>query len=354
MKLHRIPAPVLVQAMRRALAARDIDAMQVDDIVDTLISTSLDGIDTHGVRLLGTYLKELDGGRSKARPALQMQTRLPALTLLDADGALGVVAGNAAIRHAILRAREFGIAAVAVCNSNHFGAAGYYAGLAAAAGLVGLAFSNSDALVAPFNGARAMIGTNPLAMAAPGLDGDRFYLDMATSQVAYSRVMHYTAHRVALAPGWACNANGGDAAVSGEAAALLPLGGYKGQGLGMMVQILSALLVAMPFDHTLSPLYSPPYDAPRQIGHFFIAIDPAALGDVEAFRGRVTGLLDALRGSPHATEPVIVPGDKERAARRERLALGIPLDDDELRVFAPYLADVSENAVSPVFSEPTP
>lgn len=337
MNLYRLPAEILAGAMHRALAERGVERAHADDVVDTLISTSLDGVDTHGIRLFGTYLNELDGGRSKVRPQLVLDDCRLALALLDAGGALGVVAGNTAMRHAIERAREFGIAAVAVRNSNHFGAAGYYAGLAATAGLIGLAFSNSDALVVPLNGTRAITGTNPLAMVAPGVGNERFHLDMATSQISFSRVMHHTERGLPLASGWACDAEGADAAQSGKVAALLPLGGYKGQGLGMMVQILSSLLVAMPFDHELSHLYSPPYDTPRQVGHFFIAIDPAAFGVGEAFRARVSDLLAAFRSSPHGAELVIVPGDKERAARHERLALGIPLGDDERRVFEPYL-----------------
>jgi len=119
-----------------------------------------------------------------------------------------------------------------------------------------------------------------------------------------------------------------------------------------MVQILSALLVAMPFDHELSQLYAPPYDTPRQIGHFFIAIDPTAFGAADAFRVRVSDLLAAFRASPHGIEAVIVPGDKERAARHDRLAHGIPLDDAERRALEPYLAGGTASAFSETPSEP--
>lgn len=345
---HAVDHRRLRLAALRVLAPFALAPRHAAYVVDTLVETSLDGIDTHGIRLLETYLNELAGGRAKAHPELRVASSVPALARLDAGDALGVVAGNVAIELAMERARACGIAGVAVRDSNHFGAAGYYTQRAARAGLVALACSNSDALVAPCNGVDALNGTNPIAMAAPGLGDDTFALDMATSQVSYSKVKQVLASGCAPELGWAQDADGADAALGGAVATLQALGGYKGQGLGMMVQILAALLSGTPDDRTISHLYVAPYDAPRRIGHFLVCIDPAALGDPREFRARVSALNDAFRTSrATGAEPVIVPGDKERATRAARLEHGIPLSADEWRFFQPHV-DAHHDQTLPV------
>ena len=329
--------------MSRALAEHGVQGEHAGYVTDTLISTSLDGVDTHGVRLFAHYLRMLRTGACNPTPRFVLHGSLPAIGILDADHALGTVAGNHAIRLAISKARACGISAIAVRNSNHFGAAGYYARLAASENLIGLVLTNSDALVAPFNGMRALNGTNPIAMAAPGLGDDVFALDMATSQIAFSKVIEYLASGKPLEPRWAQDVAGIDGSVSGKAETLLPLGGYKGQGLGMMVQILVVLLASAPFDFQAANLFAEHVSSPRRIGHLFICIDPAAFGPLDVFRKRLTELLNVFRESPPVgAEPVIVPGDKERAARRDRLINGIPLSADEHQLLRPYLDAVSD------------
>jgi LDH2 family malate/lactate/ureidoglycolate dehydrogenase len=337
---RRISIGHLRGAMSRALAEHGVQEEHAAYVMDTLISTSLDGVDTHGLRLFVHYLRMLHIGSCNPTPRLVLHGSLPAMGVVDADHALGTVAANHAIRIAIDKARACGISAVAVRNSDHFGAAGYYAKLAAAQGLIGLVFTNSDALVAPFNGIRALNGTNPIAMAAPGLGDELFALDMATSQIAFSKVIEYLAAEQSLEPRWAQDALGTDASISGKAETLLPLGGYKGQGLGMMVQILVVLLAGAPFDFQGVNLFAEHVPGPRRIGHLFICIDPAAFGPLEVFRKRLSELLRIFRESPPVgADAVIVPGDKEREARRDRLLNGIPLSTEEYQMLSPYLGD---------------
>jgi LDH2 family malate/lactate/ureidoglycolate dehydrogenase len=207
----------------------------------------------------------------------------------------------------------------------------------ARAGALGLSFTNSDALVAPHHGVRPLFGTNPLSMAVRGEGGDLFCADLATSQVSYSRVRHHRAQGLPLEPGWAIAEDGTDAveAPGGDIAALKPLGGHKGHCLNMIVEILCALLAGMPLDHELSHLYAEPYDEPRRVAHFFLAVDPAAFGDPDGFRRSLSRLMAAVREQPAvAGERVLVPGDLEDAATAARQAHGIPLTDDEAAFFA--------------------
>jgi ureidoglycolate dehydrogenase (NAD+) len=338
-----VPAADLDRVMRAALLRRGLSDEHAGWVVDGLLETSLRGIDTHGVRLFSTYLAELDGGRARARPELAFVTAESggrrAARLLDAGHALGLVAGRAACAEAVRLARENGVGAVAVRNSNHFGAASVYTLEMARQGTVGLAFTNSDALVAPFHGLRPFFGTNPVSIAAQGEGDDLFCADFATSQVSYSKVKHHRASGLPLEPGWALTIGGEDAAGDGSAeiSALQPLGGgsgHKGHCLGMVVEILCALLAGMPLDHELSHLYSEPYDAPRQVSHLFLALDVAAFQDPAVFRAGLSRLSALVRRQPAVEgERVLVPGDPETATAAARSLDGIPLDEREAAEF---------------------
>jgi LDH2 family malate/lactate/ureidoglycolate dehydrogenase len=167
--MHLINASQVRSGIEELLQSNGLSAEHAADVADALIETSLDGIDTHGVRLLPTYLREIEGGRANRTPQFRVRGRFPAAGVFDADDALGAVAATAAMREAMARAATCGVAAIAVANSNHFGAAAHYAKLALQRDQIGLVLSNSDALVVPFGGMLPMNGTNPLAMAAPGV-----------------------------------------------------------------------------------------------------------------------------------------------------------------------------------------
>lgn len=313
--------------MREALRRRGLSEEHAAYVADGLLEASLRGIDTHGVRLFPTYAAELDGGRSRARPDFRW-SGAGAVRRLDAGGALGLVAGRVAADMAVRIARENGLGAVSVANSNHFGAASVYTLAMARQGALGLSFTNSDALVAPYGGRRPVFGTNPISMAVEGTGDDLFCADFATSQVSYSKVKHHQAHGLPIEPGWAVEEGGG-------LAALKPLGGHKGQCLGMMVEILCALLAGMPPDDELSHLYTPPFDEPRRVAHLFLAFDVAAFRDPGEFQGDLSRLLGRVRGEPAVVEGerVLTPGDLEAEATAERRALGIPMGEEEWAAF---------------------
>jgi LDH2 family malate/lactate/ureidoglycolate dehydrogenase len=329
-----LPADTLARLMDAALRRRGVSGEHAGYVVDGLLEASLRGIDTHGVRLFPTYLAELDGGRSRAQPTLSWSGDRAAARVLDAGGALGLVAGRIACAEAVRLARQHGLGAVSVRSSNHFGAASAYTLPMAREGMLGLSFTNSDALVAPYHGTRPLFGTNPLSLAVQGEDDDLFCADLATSQISYSKVKHHRAQGLPLAPGWAVTTDGTDAAPDGEVAALQPLGGYKGHCLGMIVEILCAVLAGMPLDHELSHLYGEPYDEPRQVGHFFLAVDPAAFQATAAFRRSLSRLMAAVREQPAIPgERVVVPGDLESASTAARRSAGIPLTAEEAAFF---------------------
>lgn len=329
---RRVAAGALAAGIVRLLAGRGLPEEHARLAADTLVTASLRGVDSHGVRLLPVYLEEIAGGRCRPDPELRWSGE-GAARVLDAGGALGPVAGRLGAAEAVALARRHGVGAVAVGDSNHFGAASCHTLAMAREGMLGLAMTNSDALVAPFNGTRPLFGTNPVSFALAAEDGEILCADFTTSQGSFLKLRSRLEAGLPVPPGWAVTTAGRDAAEAapGEGvAAMMPLGGHKGQCLGMMVEIFCALLAGMPFDHELTNLYDRPYDEPRRISHFFLALDLAAFGDPGEQRRRLGALMALVRSQPGMDGGrVLCPGDLETATARERSRRGIPLSADE-------------------------
>ena len=300
-----------------------------------MIEPSLRGIDSHGIRLLSTYIKELEGGRAKAKPVFKQQGDFKAVVQFDAGDALGMIAGFEATNVAATRAKECGIAAVCVKNSNHFGSASNYTLALAEQGLIGICLSNADSLVAPFNGIDKMFGTNPFSFAAPSRGDEIYCLDMATSHVSLSKILRCQLNQQPIAEHWIVQTQ----VVKDQLPTLLPLGGYKGQGLAMMIAIMTGLLADSLVDNEMSHLYTPPYDKPRQVSHLIIALNISAFVDQALFQSRLSEFMFNVRQSRSSgTEDVVVAGDPEVKAAEIRRVEGIPVDSTEFEFYS-RLAD---------------
>ncbi len=323
----------LAECIRLKLVPYGLSEEHLEDMVYVLSEASLRGLDTHGVRLLPTYEQELLGGRSNPQPDFEYHRVFPGVETLDADGALGGVAGSVGMRRAIALAQKQGVAAVSVSNSNHFGAASVYALKAARAGCLALCFSNADALIAPINGRRKMLGTNPISMACEGGDGEMFCLDMACSQVAYSKVMQYIMEDKPRSESWTMEEND-------EFIAMKGLGGYKGVGLAIAVQILTALLSGSSMDHQMSHLYGGPYDKPRDVSHLIICLNISAFIEPGVFSERLSRLLSDIRSSDEQPgQPIVMPGDLESHTFERRIRDGIPLDSSIYQYLTEEMTD---------------
>lgn len=323
-------APVALDAFCRAcLAAAGADDATVDAATRAMMHGSRHGIDTHGVRLLDHYVWALARGRVNPRPNPCFEREMGASAVLDADDGHGALAAYAAIERAVALARRYGVGAVAIRNSSHFGPAGAFALAAAEADCLGLCVCNADAFVRLHEGREAVHGTNPIAFAAPVPGARPWLLDMATSAVPVGRVELYRDLGQALPEGVASDAAGRDVTDAGQVATLAPLGGafgYKGAGLAGLAEILSAALTGMGLGFELAPMAADDLSLPRGLGAFVLAIDPGAFIDRPAFDAAMTRYLERLRASaamPGAS--VLAPGDREWAEERRRSG-GIPLD----------------------------
>jgi LDH2 family malate/lactate/ureidoglycolate dehydrogenase len=322
----RLPADVLESWVRDLFAAAGLEADAAAVVADTLVDASLRGVDSHGVARVPVYLERLRAGGLNARPRPRIEREQGAIALMHGDDGPGQVAGVQATDHSIALARRHGVGVVAVRRSNHYGAAGYYAMRAARAGLIGLSTTNSDPFVIPFGGRDAQLGTNPIAFAAPLPEGV-FSLDMATSQVAVNRIFNARDEGRPIPPGWGVDAEGHPATDPAAVASAVPLGGYKGYGLAIMVEILSAVLPGAGVGHGVGLLYGRP-EAHQDVGHLHLALDPGPLVGTEAFAERLGGFLAGLSGSVPGpgSDEVLVPGEPEERAAAERGRDGIPLN----------------------------
>ncbi len=302
--------------------------------IHALIEASLRGVDSHGIRLMPHYIDEALAGRINLSPRFQFNQTSPTTALLDADNTYGTAAAAAAIGKSMEMARDSGMGCTAVRNSSHFGAAAVYALTAARGGMIGMSFTNVDALVVPFGGKSRALGTNPICFAAPCEGEEPFCLDMATSAISWNKLMGYRIAGRALEDGWAVDGDGHPTADPLAAAALTPSGGYKGYGLALMVEILCSLLTGMPFGRHITPMF-PADGAKRSIGHVLMAIDVSRFQDVQSFKTRMKELLTELRGQPPAPgfDRVLVANDPEKEHYRVRSKTGIPVRTAELEEF---------------------
>ncbi|WP_420346737.1 Ldh family oxidoreductase [Pelagibius sp.] len=340
---HRVAAAALENFVGAVLRAAGADEPSAEAAVRALVGASLRGVDTHGVRLLPHYVKVLEGGRVKGRPQMRFDKRAAAVGMLDADNALGHLAGYRAMEEAVCLAEDAGVGAVSVVNSSHFGAAGAYSLAAAEAGCLGLCVCNSDSGVLAHSGREKFHGTNPISFAAPVAGARPYLLDMATSSIPFNRVLQFRALDRTLPPEVAVDAESQVTRDPEAARALLPLGGstygYKGAGLAGMIEVLSAALTGMRLSHEIPNMIESDWAEPRVMGQFFLALKPETFLPKESYEERMTAYLDALRGQrSQAGETVMAAGDREWAVEDERSAGGIPLDAHNWQVFA-ELAD---------------
>jgi LDH2 family malate/lactate/ureidoglycolate dehydrogenase len=302
-------------------------------VAEGLVEAELRGITSHGVLHVPNLVKRTKLGLLNVRPSIRTLTESGSAARLDADRAPGFVAAVRAMDLAITKARATGVGAVAVTNSTHFGMGARYAERATRSGMIGLALANATATMPSPGGTLALLGTNPIAFAVPG-DGDEpaMCLDMGLAQVTLNAVRDAAKHGRELQPGVAAAKDGTpttDPAKALDGGFLLPFGGHKGFGLAVVVEVLAGVLTGSAIGREVGSLFVD-YDRAQNTGHFLLALDPAHFLGPEEFRAKREYLVRWIKDSPRAANagPALLPGEREQAVRRERVASGIPLAKD--------------------------
>jgi L-2-hydroxycarboxylate dehydrogenase (NAD+) len=313
---------------------------------DVLVMTDLRGVETHGVsNMLRSYVQGYQDSRLNPRPQWTILRESPATATIDADGGLGIIMGGPAMRLAIQKARNTGIGVVTMHNSGHMGAVGHFAMMAAKENMVGISMTAVSLRVAPTFAAEALLGTNPIAIAAPTKREPPFLFDAATSTIAENKLGLAARVGANLLPGWVSDSQGRPhleeiPAPSRGDYHMLPLGGtreqgsHKGYGLAMMVEILTTFLAG-----TLPQVLNPEN---RARSHF-AAYDISAFTEVDAFKENLDSMLKTLRTSKPAEghERVLYPGLPEYEAEQDRLVNGIPLHKEVIQWFEDITTELS-------------
>lgn len=313
---------------------------------DALLAADLRGIDSHGVARLSGYVRLWEAGRINASPSIRIVHETPSTAVLDGDSGLGLVVAQEAMDIAIKKARDVGTGWVSVQNSNHFGIAGYYAMMALQHDMIGMAMTNASPLVAPTFSSDKMLGTNPIAVAAPAWEQPAFVADLATTTAANGKLEILQRKNLDTPSGWVQDKEGlasTDAHILKKGGALLPLGSdrehgsHKGYALGAIVDVFSALLSGANYAPWVPPFpaYVPmPSRQPgKGIGHFLGALRIDAFRPADEFKRSMDDWIGGFRGaaSIEGQQKVIVPGDPEREAQQHRMQQGIPLESSVVK-----------------------
>ena len=320
--------------------------------VEVLIASDLRGIESHGIARLKYYYDRIKAGIQFVRTEIEIVKESETTALIDGKHGMGHVIAYRSNRMAMDKARKYGLGAVAVRNGTHFGIAGYYPLMAAEEGMMGLAVTNARPAIAPTFSTEPMLGTNPIAFAAPSDMDYPFCFDGATSITQRGKIEVLARAEKSIPAGWVVDAEGNPLTeptqilrdLGNATAALLPLGGagelmagYKGYSLATMVEILSAALAGGVFMKDLLGFAQDGSRRPYMLGHFFLAIDVEHFVPLETFR-RITGqIMRALQNARKAPgeDRIYVAGEKEYEMEQVRREQGVPVNPnllDELRV----------------------
>lgn len=313
---------------------------------NALLSADLRGIDSHGIARLSGYVRLWEVKRVNATPAIQIVHETPSTAVLDGDQGLGLVVAQEAMKIAIAKAEKVGTGWVSVQNSNHFGIAGYHAMLALEHNMIGVTMTNASPLVAPTFSIDKMLGTNPIAVAAPAGNQPPFVADLATTTAANGKLEILQRKNQETPAGWVQDQSGHsttDAHILKKGGALLPLGSdrehgsHKGYALGAMVDLFSALLSGANYAPWVPPFpaYVPmPAQQPgKGIGHFIGAMRIDAFRPADEFKKDMDHWIEGFRNARpmEGHSQVLVPGDPERIAEQERLQDGISLHEEVVK-----------------------
>ena len=299
-------------------------------VARSLLAANLRGVDTHGITRLPIYVERLRAGLTKGRAQGAVIAETASTAVYDGQDGLGQVVGTKAMQLAIAKAHAAGVGMVTARNSTHYGTAAYYAMMALDKDMIGIALTNSPSLMAPWGGRKAFLGTNPLAIAVPAGTEKPFVLDMATSVVARGAIILAAKKGETVPNTWGLNKDGEPTASAKEAneGALLPLGGHKGFGLAMAIEVLTATLAGGPFGPHVGELYNNPTRT-QGVGHFFGAIRIDRFRPAAEFKADMDAMIREVKAEPMAKgfAKIMVAGEPEYLTEQERREKGVPLSD---------------------------
>jgi LDH2 family malate/lactate/ureidoglycolate dehydrogenase len=320
-----ISAPELTEFVHRILTAGGVPVHKAVVVAESVVASNLRGVDTHGIQLIPYYMEKILAGEIDVAADGRVVSENGACMVFDGQNAIGQWVAQTCCGHAVRLAEEHGIGMVVARESNHFGAAAWWAQKMRDAGQIGIVMCNASAIVPPWQGREGRLGTNPICVAVPG----PWLLDMATTTVAAGKIFKAMInHQPEIPAGWAFNSEGLPTTSTDEAyngGMLMPLGGYKGSGLAMLVEILCAVLSGGAMATDVAGIRA--RGRAMRTGQTYLAINVARFMPVEQFTQRAETLVALMKSTLAAPgyDEVLVAGDPEWRAEAERRKSGIPL-----------------------------
>ena len=307
----------------------EVDEQEALTIADNLVDADLCGVESHGVSRMAIYMKRIRTGVVAKNAHMKIIEEHPSSMLWDGCNSMGMVTGTNVMKRCIEKARETGCCFVAVNHSNHYGMASYYVKMGADAGMVTFSGTNAPPNIAPWGSPKAYMGTNPLAIAVP-THHEPMLLDMAPSVVAMGKVILAAKLGTSIPEGWAQTVDGKPTTDphEGMKGTVLPIGGPKGYGLSLFMDVLCGVLADAEFGPHLNNMWND-FTNPQNVGHVFCCIDISKFVNLDRFKDRMQQMIDEIKALPKnpGIEEIFIPGEIEQRRRIERKQHGIALSD---------------------------
>ena len=318
-----------------ALERLDVPTADARRTVEVLLYADLRGVESHGIQRLLMYVPRLRNKLIKARPDIRIERLSPVMSLVHGDDGLGQVVASRGMSEAIELAKACGLAAVGCRDSNHFGAAAPFAQMACDERLIAIVATNAFPTMAAWGGSKNVVGNNPFALGVP-CDGDpAFMLDIALSVSSRGRIRSMAQAKLPIPEGWAVDAKGKATTNPLEALKgfVLPIGGHKGYGLALAIDMLAGVLTGAGFADGVKSMLQQG-DESQHVGHFMLVIDPVRFMSWNCFAERMKELRTTMRAAPplDPKQPVVIPGEPEARIEKKRRVEGIPISEDAFRL----------------------
>jgi LDH2 family malate/lactate/ureidoglycolate dehydrogenase len=317
----------------RLLVSNGIPPADAATVAGCLVQADLRGVDTHGLMRLPGYLERIRTGMLNRTPKLVFDKKTPVAAAIDGDNGFGFVTATRAMSEAIAMARDFGLGIVSVRHSNHFGMAASYVLQAIDAGMMSMVFTNASRAMPPWGGREGLLGTSPFATGAPGGRLPPFVLDMSPAVAARGKIRRAERRGEAIPLGYALDAAGKPTtdATAALGGVVLPMGGPKGSGLAMMMDIFGGVISGAAFGGDVADQYKAK-DRRQNVGHFFLAMKPDLFVSEADYKARMDTLSERIRTCPRADgfDEILLPGEPEAREETRRRRTGIPYAPSEV------------------------
>ncbi len=299
-------------------------------LAESLIDADLKGIRSHGLIRLPIYIKRMESGVIDVAKKVEIVREKGSIKVLNANHGLGQVAGMRGMEMAMTSAKQFGVGICGIFNSNHFGALGYYTEMASKAEMIGLAITNTVPTMAPSGGKEKAIGNNPFAISVPRSRDFSITYDVATSTVAYGKIMVAQKEGKKIPLGWALDSEGSPTDNPDEVilrnGSLTPFEKHKGYGLAFVLEILAGVLTGASFGRQIHSMFDLKEFA--GLGHFMMAIDIEHFMELENFYDRLEQFVHGIKfsGLAKGAEEILIPGELEHRNKRVNMEKGLSYD----------------------------